>query len=84
MFKILGLFFQKIINIVSAALGALVGLLPNSPFTFVANSQFADLVAKINFFIPIYEFMAILQAWLVAVGVYYLYSIFARWVKAIQ
>jgi len=84
MFKILGLFFQKIIDLVGAALNFLVTILPASPFQFVQGSGFGDIVSKINYFIPVYEFLAIIQAWLLAIAVYYLYSIFARWMKAIQ
>lgn len=66
------------------ALNALLVLWPNSPFTFIKNSEFNDLLSKINFFIPIYDFVAIAQTWLVAIALYYLYSIYARWVKAIE
>lgn len=77
-------FLQFLINALGAVLSAIVGLLPKSPFQFVANSQFSDLLAKINYFIPIYEFISILELWVVAVGVYYLYSVVARWLKMID
>lgn len=75
---------NKIILIVGKALQLLINMLPTSPFQFLKNSEFDDFVAQINFFIPIYEFISILQMWLVAVALYYLYSVFARWVKAIE
>ena len=77
-------FLQFLINALGAVLSAIVGLLPKSLFQFVANSQFSDLLAKINYFIPIYEFISILELWVVAVGVYYLYSVVARWLKMID
>lgn len=77
-------FFQWIINSVGFALSSLVKLFPSSPFQFAISSEFADLIATINWFIPIYEFIVIGEAWLVAVGFYYLYSVFARWLKAID
>lgn len=77
-------FLQFLINALGAVLSAVVSVLPKSPFQFVENSQFADLLAKINYFIPIYEFISILELWIVAVGVYYLYSIVARWLKMID
>lgn len=83
-FKALSMFLQFLIDAIGAVLGFLVGLLPGSPFTFVSGSQFGEFLSKINFFIPIYEFVSILEAWLVAVAVYYLYSVYARWVKAIE
>lgn len=77
-------FLQILINVLGGVLSSIVGLLPKSPFQFVASSQFGELLAKINFFVPIYEFIAILEAWLIAVGVYYLYSVVARWLNAIE
>lgn len=81
-------FFVGLINLIILAIGtalnALVSIFPPSPFTFVADSRFSDFIAEINFFVPIYEFVSILEAWLVAVGVYYAYSIIARWLKAIE
>lgn len=84
MIKIIFWILQKIIDIVGLALSSLIGLLPNSPFSSLASSPMGDLLSKINFFVPIYEFVAIIQAWLVCVAVYYVYSIFARWIKAID
>lgn len=81
-----GLFaiFQKIIDLIGSMAGILFALLPASPFTFTANSQFADLISKINYFIPIYEITAVMEIWLVAIGIFYLYSLFARWLKAVE
>ena len=62
-----------------------VGLLPLSPFT-----QFIDALASVpflkhlNYFIPIGTFIAIGEAWLVAIGVFYLYSVILRWIRAIS
>lgn len=84
MFKLLSNFLQGLIDILGSALNFVVQIFPPSPFNIIGNSEFHSLISKINFFIPVYEFIAIGQAWLVAVGVYYLYAIFARWVKAIE
>jgi len=85
MFNMLGLFLQKIIDLAGLALDAIFYVLPTSPFALINKSpMIADLIAKINYFIPVYEFVAIGQAWLVCVGIFYVYSIYARWVKAIQ
>lgn len=84
MFKILGGFLQRIIDIAGDALNLLLALFPPSPFDIVQDSQFNDLVEKINYFIPVYEFVSIMESWLIAIAIYYLYSIYARWVKAIQ
>lgn len=83
-FKGLAAFLQVLIDVLATILGGIVSILPQSPFQFVAKTQFADLIAKINYFIPIYEFVSILEAWTIAIGVYYLYSVVARWLKAIE
>lgn len=86
MFKILSAFLQKLINIIGDVLKAIISILPDSPFIYItsADSDFSDLLSKINYFIPVYEFVAIIEAWLVAVAVYYLYSVIARWSKLIE
>lgn len=75
---------NKLIFLVGKALELLFSLFPKSPFNFVLNSSFGDFISQINFFIPVYEFISILQMWLLAVGIYYLYSVFARWIRAIE
>ena len=77
-------FAQYIINTVGSGLQLFYSLFPKSPFNFVLNNEFSILIANINYFVPIYEFVVIAETWLIAVGVYYVYSIFARWIKAID
>jgi hypothetical protein len=86
MFSLLAQFFQFIIDSLGSVLSFVVDILPGSPFTYIdsAPEQITNMLEGINYFIPIYNFVSILQAWLVAVAVYYLYSIWARWAKAIQ
>lgn len=75
---------QGFIDLIVVTLNFIFGMLPTSPFTLLRSSPFASLLAQINYFIPVYEFVVILEAWLVAVGVFYVYSIIARWLKAIN
>jgi hypothetical protein len=84
MFKGLAAFCQLLLDAICVVLNAACSLFPASPFSFIANSSFGDLLGKINYFIPIYEFVTIAEAWLVAVGIYYAVSVVARWVKAIE
>ena len=86
MFAGLASFCQFFIDALVVVLNAACSLFPPSPFqAFLGGgSAFADLLSQINFFLPIYEFGAILEAWLVAVGVYYAISVVARWLKAID
>lgn len=63
----------------------ILSLLPTSPFAGVIDElgQFPYL-GYINWFIPFGDLLAIGSAWLVAVGVFYLYSVIARWIKLIS
>ena len=83
-FKGLASFLQLILDAVAFVLNGLFALLPKSPFSWVSASPFSDLLSKINYFIPVSDFLTLLEAWLLAIGVYYLYSVWARWVKAID
>jgi len=75
---------NKILEIIGMVANVLYSLLPSSPFTIIENTEFSSLIAKINYFLPIYEFVVIMETWLVAIAIFYLYSLFARWIKAIQ
>jgi len=75
---------NKIIEIIGFMVGILYSVLPPSPFTIIENLEFSSLISQINYFLPIYEFVAILETWLLAIAVFYVYSIFARWLKAVQ
>lgn len=82
--KIIFWIINKIISILGKSVQLLISLLPESPFRFVINSEFGDFLSQINFFFPFYEILAVCQAWIIAILGYYIYSIWARWVKAIE
>lgn len=57
-------------------------LLPTSPFTgIIAELEQFPYLGYINWLIPFGDLVKIGTAWLVAVGLFYLYSVIARWVK---
>lgn len=84
MFKGLAAFVQCLLDAVVVVLNFVAGIFPSSPFTIIEHSGFGDLLAQINYFIPVYEFISIMEAWLVAVGLFYAVSTLARWVKTIE
>lgn len=64
---------------------AILLLLPDSPFMMLTqNEAVASLMGYLNWVVPIGEMIAILQAWLVAVGVFYVYQLILRWARAIE
>ncbi len=72
--------------LVSFAVGV-VELFPASPFVILdemANSEFYEWLQMMNWFIPVNSFVAILEAWLSCVAVYYVYQVVLRWVKVIE
>lgn len=62
----------------------IISFLPKSPFTLIDNSPIKDFLGYLNWLIPINSMLAIGEAWLLAIGVFYIYSIALRWVKAID
>jgi len=81
-------FIIKALNYVIEGLGFVLNIifsvLPSSPFKAIDNSFIAEYLPTINFFIPVSQIIAIGQAWLLCVGVYYIYQIALRWIKAIE
>ena len=63
----------------------LVSLLPLSPFTdMIATLEKMPYLGLINWFIPISGMVALAGGWLMAIGLYYAYSVVARWIKLIS
>lgn len=84
-FRGLSSFLQLLINVFGGSISFVVNVFPSSPFTILAtDSDISILLSKINFFIPVYDFVSLLESWLVAVSAYYVYSVWARWIKAID
>ena len=63
---------------------ALLALLPLSPFTEFLES-FANLpyLGWLNWLFPVGDCLVVMGVWLVAVGLFYLYSVVMRWLKII-
>jgi len=84
----MGNFIVGILNALIKGLGgvlsALFFFLPPSPFTMLDNSPLAEYLPYINYLLPVSEVIVILQAWVTAIGVYYIYQIGLRWLKAIE
>ncbi|MNM42876.1 hypothetical protein D3C81_537260 [compost metagenome] len=81
-------FIVGILNGLIKGLGAILStlffFLPPSPFTVIDNSPVAEYLPYINYLLPISEVIVILSAWVTAIGIYYIYQIALRWIKAIK
>lgn len=66
---------------------SVVELFPESPFVILdelSNTVVYEWLQYLNWFIPINSFVGIFEAWLVCVGLYYVYQIVLRWIKVIE
>jgi len=75
---------QFIIDSLAQILTWVLYIFPPSPFNIADSMNIGGLLGRINYFVPVYEFIAIGQAWLIAIGIYYGLSTLARWAKTIQ
>lgn len=71
-------------DIVTRFFDWVLALLPHSPFSaFLDALDSIPWLGYLNYFVPVGTFLAIGEAWLTAIGVFYLYSIILRWIRAI-
>ena len=68
-----------------ADMQALLNAFPTSPFASTIDElEQLPYLGYLNWVIPVSQMLTIGSAWLVAIGLYYLYSVIARWIKLIQ
>lgn len=66
-------------------LALVMSFLPVSPFRSVLESVGAiPYLNNLNWFFPVTECVAVLQIWVSAITIYYLYSAILRWIKVIK
>lgn len=65
-----------------ALLALVLAFLPSSPFQTVIQS-FSNIpyLQFLNWFFPVTECIAVLEVWLAAIVIYYMYSAIMRWIK---
>ena len=62
----------------------LLEVLPLSPFQqYIDQFRSLPYLGWLNWFFPVGSCLTVMAAWLVAVGLFYLYSILMRWLKII-
>lgn len=76
---------DSVLDVISKFLSWVIHLLPTSPFTaFIDSLGDIPYLGWFNWFVPVGSMIAVGEAWLVAIGLFYLYSVVLRWVKAID
>lgn len=72
-------------ELVTRFLDWVCNLLPTSPFVaYIDALEAVPYLSYLNWFVPVSSFIAIGEAWLVSVGLFYMYSIILRWIRAID
>lgn len=64
----------------------LITVLPVSPFsTFFANFETInhEWLGWLNWIVPVNEILDVVAVWLIAIALFYIYSIAMRWIKMI-
>lgn len=78
-------FLESLGETVSGIGNKILGILPKSPFTFLdANPQVREILGFLNWFIPIDTMIGMTEAWLTAIGIYYVVQAALRWAKIIE
>lgn len=63
----------------------IINALPSSPIVWLeANTQIKQYLKWVNWFIPIYQMIPVLEAWIACVICYYVIQLILRWVKFIE
>lgn len=75
-------------NLFKSIMDVIISVLPTSPFKGVIKGMESEEVQQVlsylNWFVPIKDVVAVLAGWLTAIGLYYIYVIVLRWIKAIK
>lgn len=77
-------FVNLIIKSIGTLIQTLINILPPSPFEIIDITGIQEYIGALNWVFPINLFIVILEAWLVAIALYYVISVAMRWVKLIQ
>jgi len=76
---------MKIKAVLIVIANTLLSFLPASPFTsFLDKMGSVPELGYLNYFIPISEMLAIGEAWLICVAIFYLYQAILRFAKMIE
>ena len=77
-----------VLGTLERGLTQLLLLFPPSPFgmltTMAAKGEIAQWLSFMNWFIPVYSWLAIVQVWLTCILFYYVVQVVLRWINVIE
>ena len=80
--------FNFVIYLVGMVFNTLFSFLPDSPFSGVPlmlkRNGLVDLFGYVSYIIPIKQIISITVAWVTCIGLYFIYSIALRFIKAVD
>jgi len=77
--------FNWLTSKIAYVINSIMIILPDSPFVMLSrDADIMQILGWVNWVIPVGEMIAILEAWLVAVALFYVYQLILRWAKAIE
>ena len=75
-------FLEWISGVFSNIVDRMLDLLPTSPIVYLQSNATVSLyLGYVNFFVPVYLWISILQSWLIAIAVFYVIRVILRWLK---
>ncbi len=78
-------FFEGIKEGFQGFVEALIDFLPTSPIVFLQTiPEVEKYLGMLNWFIPIYTMIGMVEGWLIAIGLYYIVQVILRWIKVVE
>ena len=78
-------FLSSVGETISSIGDKIIELLPRSPIAFIdSNPQIKEIISFMNWFIPVDTMIAMTEAWLTAILIYYVVQVILRWTKIIE
>ena len=63
---------------------SVIGLLPDSPFRLLSYTPIEPYLSVMNYFIPFDFMLSTLEAWCIAIAVWYSYKSMLKWSNAVE
>lgn len=78
-------FLEWLSSSFKSIMDGIIKILPTSPIVYLTkNETISKYMSYVNWFIPVYLWISMLETWLVAIMVYYVVQVILRWVKVVE